>query len=100
MEHLMDEGDGDRAFADSGRDALDAAAPNVAHCEHSGQTRFQQMRRPDQRPARRGQLFLCQVWPRLDEAVRIERETALEPACTWNRASHDKDVFDVVPSDL
>ena len=44
MKHLVNKGDGNRSFADSGRHALDVAATHVAHCEDSGTIRFQQIR--------------------------------------------------------
>src|SRR5882724_7844237 len=45
LQHLMNEGDGNRSFADGGRHALDVAAPHVADREDSGTIRFQQIRR-------------------------------------------------------
>lgn len=50
--NLIDGGDGDRSLPDGARRALDTAAANVTHREHAGQTRFQQMGRPGERPAR------------------------------------------------
>jgi hypothetical protein len=41
MKHLMNEGDGNRSFADGGRHALDVAAARVADREDAGTTRFQ-----------------------------------------------------------
>jgi hypothetical protein len=41
MKHLMNKGDGNRSFADSGRHALDVAVTHVAHGEDSGMIRFQ-----------------------------------------------------------
>ena len=55
----MDKGDRDRAFAHCRRNTFDIAAPDVADREHSGQTRFEQMGRPGERPARGGQVFLA-----------------------------------------
>ena len=40
MKHLMDKGDGNRSFADGGRDALDVAGAHVANREDSGTVRF------------------------------------------------------------
>jgi hypothetical protein len=44
MKHLMNKGDGNRSFADGGRDTLNIAAAHVAGREDSGAIRFQQIR--------------------------------------------------------
>ena len=81
----MDEGDRDRSFAHRRRHALDIAAPDVADREHSGQTRFEQMGRPGERPTRGGQVFRRQIRPGLDEPFGVERDAAIEPAGCWER---------------
>ena len=80
VQDLVDEGDGDRSFADGRRHTLDVACPHVADREHAGQARFEQMRRARQRPMRGGQVVLGQVGPGLDEPLGIERDAAVEPA--------------------
>src|SRR5262245_58938800 len=45
MQHLMDEGDGDRAFADRRRDAFDVSGAHVADREDAREAGFQEMRR-------------------------------------------------------
>ena len=98
-QHLMDEGNRDRTLADGRRNTFDIAAPDVADCEHSGQTRFEEMGSPGERPMRGGQIFLRQIRPRLDESFRVERDTATEPVGARNRAGHDENVADVVGLD-
>src|SRR4029077_12760207 len=71
-QHLMNERDGDRSFADSGCDALDVAAAHVADREDAGTARFEEIRRPRQRPRGCRQLFRRQVWTGLDEPARVE----------------------------
>ena len=46
VEHLMHEGDGNRALPHRRRHTLDIASPDVADCEHAGQTRFEEVGRP------------------------------------------------------
>ncbi len=48
-----------------------------------GQARLEQVRRPRERPLRRGQVLGRQVRPGLDEALRVERDAAVEPAACW-----------------
>src|SRR5205807_5013156 len=96
VQHLVDGGDRDRSLPDGGRRPLDAPAPDVAHREHAGQARFQEMRRPGQRPVRGGQILRGQIRARLDEATGIEREAALEPRGTGSGARHGKDVADAL----
>src|SRR5207237_3043025 len=96
VQHLVDGGDRDRSLPDGGRRPLDAPAPDVAHREHAGQTGFQEMRRPGQRPVRGGQILRGQIRPRLDEATAVEGEAALEPRGTGSGARHGKDVADAL----
>ena len=83
----MDESDRDRALAHRRRDALDIAAAHVADREHSGQTGFEKMRRPGERPTRGGQIVLRQIRPGLDESFGVERDAALEPCVLGPRRS-------------
>ena len=46
----MNEGDGDRTFADRGCDTLDIARAHVADREHAGQARLEQVRSAGERP--------------------------------------------------
>jgi hypothetical protein len=57
VEHLMDESDGNRALPNRRRYTLHIAAPDVADREHAGQTRFQEVGSPGQRPTRGGHLL-------------------------------------------
>ena len=57
-QHLMDEGNRDRALAHCRRDALGIAAADVADGKHSGQTRFEKMGRPGEWPACGSQIVL------------------------------------------
>src|SRR5689334_2228294 len=45
VQHLMDEGDGNRPFADRRRHALETAAAHVADGEDAGQAGFEKTRR-------------------------------------------------------
>jgi hypothetical protein len=45
MKHLMDERDGDRSFANRGRDALDVAAADIADRKDPGAAGLKQIRR-------------------------------------------------------
>src|ERR1051325_3594717 len=56
MQHLMYEGDGDRAFADRGGHAFDVAGADVADGEDARQAGLEQIRGACQRP--RGQLLV------------------------------------------
>ena len=42
VEHLVDEGDGDRSLSHRGGHALDVARANVAHREHAGAARLEE----------------------------------------------------------
>ena len=52
LEHLMNEGDGNRSFADGRRDPLDVTAAHVSNRKDAGTAGFKQMRRSRQRPFR------------------------------------------------
>ena len=56
-QHLVDERDRNRAFADGRRDALDVAAPHVSDGEDAGPAGFEQVRMSCQRPARFAELL-------------------------------------------
>ena len=58
VQRLMYEGDCNRPLAHRRRHALDIAGPDIAYCEHSGQTRFEEMGNPGDRPMRGRQIFL------------------------------------------
>src|SRR5262245_1531112 len=94
-QRLMDKGDRNRPFADSRRHTLEAASADVADREYPGQTRFQEIRGPGERPMRHGQIILRQTLPRFDEPFRVERDAPVEPAGVRNGACHDEDVADV-----
>src|SRR6266536_2313225 len=57
-QHLMNEGVRDRTLAPCRRDTLDIATPDIADGEHSGQTRFEKVGSPNERPVRGGQIVL------------------------------------------
>ena len=48
---------------------------------------------------RRGQIFRRQIRSGLDEAVRIECDTTIEPPRVGYRACHDENVADIVSLD-
>ncbi len=77
--HLVDERDGDRALSHGRGDAFDVAAPHVADREHSGKVGFEEKGSPRERPLRGGQVFRRQVRSGPDEALRVERDTTIEP---------------------
>ena len=96
----MDEGNRDRALAHGRRDTFDIAAPDIADSEYSGQTGFEKMGRPGERPARGGQVFLGQIRPGLDETFGIEGDAFNQPLGGRNGAGHDEDVADIVGFDF
>src|SRR4029077_18181160 len=75
----MDKRNRDRPFTDCRCHAFDAAAPNVTHGEHAWKRGFERMRYAVERPSGSGELFLRQVPSGLDETLRIERDTAIQP---------------------
>jgi hypothetical protein len=77
VEHLMDESDDNRALPYRRRHTLHSAAPDVTDREHAGQTRFQEVGRPGERPTRGGHILRGQLRSSLDEPVRVERDTPL-----------------------
>src|SRR5262249_18691076 len=85
---LMDKSDGDRALPDCRRDALEAAAANVANCEYSGETGLEQEGRPGERPLGRGQIVRRQIRASLDEAFGVQRQAVMEPISTRNGTGH------------
>ena len=98
-QHLMNGGHGDRSFPDCRGNAFHITGTNVANREHSGQTRFEKMRRSSKRPMSSHQIVARQVRTSFDESFRIEHDTAIEPACARNSACHYEDVPDVAGLD-
>src|SRR6476646_6783398 len=98
LQHTVDEGDHDRAFADRRRHPFDAAAANVAYRKHARQAGLQGIRWARQRPARRVEIVRRQIATGLDEALVVERDTALEPLGVWYRTHHHEDMTDVAPA--
>ena len=88
----MNGSNSDRAFADGRGDAFDIARANVTNSKHSGQTRFEVVRRASHWPTRRSQVVSRQVRPRLDESLTVEKHAPAESARVWNRSGHDEDV--------
>ena len=58
VQRLMYEGHRDRPLAHCGGDPFDIAAPDVADREHAGQTGFEEMGSPGERPMRGRQILL------------------------------------------
>ena len=58
VKRLMYEGHRDRPLAHGGGDPFDIAAPDVADREHAGQTGFEEMGSPGERPMRGRQILL------------------------------------------
>ena len=87
VQHLMDEGNGDRSLADGGGDTFDIAAANIADREHAGQARFEQMRRPRERPMRRRQILGDRSGPVLMNPSRRARRSRRASACWARRRS-------------
>src|SRR4051794_29249699 len=90
--HLMNKGDGDRAFSDCGRDALDVAAAHVSDGEDAGTARLEKVWRAPDRPLRGRKLLGREIGTGLDKAFVIDRNTPCEPASVWDRAGHHEDV--------
>ena len=95
-QHAMDKRNCDRAFTDGRCHALDVAAPNVAHGEHARTRGFEQIGRALEWPLGNRQIMLRQVWPGLDEALLVERDTAIQPTRIRFGPSHQEHVPDVV----
>ena len=74
VQRLMYEGHRDRPLAHCGGDPFDIAAPDIADREHSGQTGFEEMGSPGERPMRSSQILLRQIGSCLDEPFGIERD--------------------------
>ena len=58
VKRLMYEGHHDRPLAHCGGDPFDIAAPDIADREHAGQTGFEVMGSPGERPMRGRQILL------------------------------------------
>ena len=91
----MYEGDRNRSFTDCRRHTLEVSSADIADREYSGPAGFEEMGSPSERPMRCGQIIGRQIRSRLDEPVRVQRETTIEPPRTGNGACHDEDVPDV-----
>src|SRR5260370_7501136 len=96
----MHERDCNRSLSNSRRNAFDIAAANIAHREHAGLTRFEEVRKADKWPACGGQILRRQVWSGLDESFGVQRNTPIQPVRIGPRSSHDEHVADVVGLDL
>src|SRR5438270_13743924 len=79
VQHLMNEGHGNRSFADGRGYALEISTADVADREDARQARFEEVGQPDERPPRGDEIVVRQVGTGLDEAVVIERDAAVEP---------------------
>src|SRR5438552_1353070 len=95
-QHLMNERDRNRSFADSRGDSLDAARADVADGEDAGPARFEQQRRARERPAGGHEIVVRQIRTGLDETALVERETAIEPTGVRRGARHHEDVPDLM----
>jgi len=84
LKHLMREGDGDRSFADGGRNTLEVAAAHVADRKDAGPARFEQMRRPWERPLRAREIVGREIQPRTIRVsvVSVGRSTWSSPLRT------------------
>src|SRR5260221_545344 len=80
--------DGYRALTYGGGVALWAAASYTPHRKHTGEARFEQVRRAAERPLRRGELVGGQRRACFDESLVIERQTAGEPLRARLGAGH------------
>src|SRR5207237_7857982 len=95
-QRAMNELDADRAFADGGSDALDAARAHVADREYPGRARLEEIGRARRRPACRGEIIAAQIGSRANELLVVERDAAFQPARVRRGAGHEKDMADVV----
>jgi hypothetical protein len=57
-QHLVHEGNGDRAFAYGGRYALDVSTAHVSNRKYAGQAGLQEIRGPGKRPTGGGQIVV------------------------------------------
>src|SRR5689334_7928229 len=96
----MNERDSDGAFADGGGHPFDIATSHIAGREDPRLTRFEQMRRPGQRPLRLCEIVACEIGTGLDESLLVERETAREPARVRHGAGHHEYLLNRVRLDL
>jgi hypothetical protein len=88
-------GDDGRPLADGSTDALDRAAPDVAHGEDTGNVGLQ--RAGDGPAAAPGEVVARQVRSRPDEALGIERDGAAgEPFGRGIRPDEEEDLSDRV----
>ena len=99
VQHFVYEGDRNRSFAYSRRNALYTAATNIADREHTRQTGFQQIWRANERPTRGVQIVPREIRACLDETSGIHCDTSFEPLRAGNGASHQKDMSDIMSLD-
>src|SRR5436309_5145068 len=99
-QYLMDEGDRNRSFTHRRRHALDVAGADVTDGKHSGYGRFKEMRGASERPMGRSEIIVRKVRSGLDEAPRVERDTAIKPARIGYGARHDEDMADFMCLDV
>src|ERR1700741_3870935 len=92
----MDKRNRDRPLTDCRCHAFDTAAPNVAHGEHPWKRSFEQIRGAVGRPSASGEISLRQVPSGLDETLRIERDTAIQPTGVRVGPRHQEYVLEVV----
>src|SRR4029077_16945844 len=95
VQKSVDERDRDRSLAHRRCDALDVAGTNVAHCEHSGTTRFEKIRRPRERPNGLGAFILRDIRTRLDKPFVVNHDAPIQPIRVWYRTGHDEHVLNV-----
>src|SRR5262249_49180325 len=101
-QHAMHKRNSDRAFADGRCHALDVAAPDVAHGEHSWTRRFKQVRRTLEWPLRSSEIVTRKVRSSFHKALSVQRDLAARAAqptrirlCT----GHQEHVPDLVTRD-
>src|SRR5262245_33342166 len=96
----MHEGNGNRSLSHRRSHAFDVAGTDITDGEDSRQACFEEIWGASQWPVRRREIFARQVRARLDEALGIECDTAMEPVRIWCRAGHDEDMADVMCFDV
>ena len=91
--HLLNAGG---SLAHRGRNALDAAASNVAHGEDSRNAGLEEFRPAAVAPFRRGKIGIEQIRSRAHEPFVIERNAGIQPARTRERSHHQEQMADVM----
>src|SRR5690348_1311732 len=82
----------DGSFAHCRGDTLYIPAAHVSRSKNTGQRCFEEIWPAAERPVRVLQIFSRQIRAGLDEALAIERDTAVEPFCVRIGSGHDEDV--------